>query len=309
MSRLSAMKKNKQSTFQGKRETENNTIIDIEKTADNIRRKYRSIINRESSINDFYAKRYKPIVETVTSAIHKISSSPMTSINKKEELLTNGNTKQHTRLIKFNTLLNSKSGEEEIEEYLNTHTGPIIRKYIKQLIYDTDEDNIIDKRYGIRRDDNDFKIGDSHVFLTNDDDVIISNKQYKITPGLAQLLFLKNPNRNEYTEEDLQNYKTIILDTNAHRKRYFPLGKIVKSNSNKYKNIIKYIESKPVTGKGGTNLIQVSKNPMDLKYWNDPNELVQRLYLLHSSRAIGHSGVDAEIASIEEELREENLIE
>jgi len=308
MSASSAMKRNKSKTLRGKVETDNNTIIDLEKTADNIRRKFRSIRNQESSRNDYYVQRYKPIVEPLTTALHKISLPPVSDIHKKEEKEEgNKNIKQEKKEFIPNQIQLDTSDQDSIEQYLNTHTGPITRKYIKQII--VDPNNIIDKRYGVRRIGNDFKIGDSHMLLTNEDDVIIKNKQYKVTPGLAQLLFLNNPNKNEYTVEDLKNYKAIVLDTNAHREKYLPLGNIMKNRSYKYKNIIKYTESQPVTGKGGTNLIQVSRNPIDLKYWNDPNELVQRLYLLHSSRAIGHTGLDSEIASIEEELREENLIE
>lgn len=305
---------NKKYKSKKKAKVSNNDIIDIEKTADNIRRKYRSIINRENSRNDFYSKQYKPIVEPLTDVLQKLSVPPVIDIPKKEiDKVTNENIIQDTKAliadqIHFDTLLKTDSGRSIIEQYLNTHIGPITRKYIKQLLLRIGQNKIIDKQYGVRRVGNDFKIGDSQLLMTSDDDVIINNNQYKITPGLAQLLFLNSPNKKEYTVEDLQNYKTILLNTNAHKKNYLPLEQTRKNNSYKYRNIIKYIESQPVTGKGGSNLIQVSKNPIDLKYWNDPNELVERLYLLHSSRAIGHSGLDSEIASIEEELREEEII-
>lgn len=44
------------------------------------------------------------------------------------------------------------------------------------------------------------------------------------------------------------------------------------------------------------------------EYWDDPNELVDRLRLLVSSKAAGHSGHNKEIMSIVEELRESNII-
>lgn len=43
-------------------------------------------------------------------------------------------------------------------------------------------------------------------------------------------------------------------------------------------------------------------------YWDDPNELVDRLRLLISSQSAGHTGHEREIASIIEELRESNFI-
>ena len=43
-------------------------------------------------------------------------------------------------------------------------------------------------------------------------------------------------------------------------------------------------------------------------YWDDPNELVHRLQLLHMSRLAGNTSADNEISSIVEELRERQLI-
>lgn len=43
-------------------------------------------------------------------------------------------------------------------------------------------------------------------------------------------------------------------------------------------------------------------------YWDDPNELVLRLHLLHLSRQAGNSSVTNEILNIEQELREGNYI-
>ena len=52
----------------------------------------------------------------------------------------------------------------------------------------------------------------------------------------------------------------------------------------------------------------VTDNAIDYVYWDDPNELVDRLGLLVASRAAGHTGHDNEITSIVEELREDGRI-
>lgn len=44
-------------------------------------------------------------------------------------------------------------------------------------------------------------------------------------------------------------------------------------------------------------------------YWDDPNELVERLILLHASKAAGNTSVHNEILNIEEELREAGIIQ
>ena len=43
-------------------------------------------------------------------------------------------------------------------------------------------------------------------------------------------------------------------------------------------------------------------------YYDDPNELCQRLYLLHASKQAGNESVNNEILSIESELRRRELI-
>ncbi|KAI8123498.1 hypothetical protein CVS40_5822 [Lucilia cuprina] len=43
-------------------------------------------------------------------------------------------------------------------------------------------------------------------------------------------------------------------------------------------------------------------------YWDDPNELVNRLRLLTSSSSVGHNNHKNEIISIIEELKEANII-
>lgn len=44
------------------------------------------------------------------------------------------------------------------------------------------------------------------------------------------------------------------------------------------------------------------------EYYDDPNELVERLMLLISSKSAGNTNHDQEINSIIEELRERNII-
>ena len=48
--------------------------------------------------------------------------------------------------------------------------------------------------------------------------------------------------------------------------------------------------------------------PLDYKYWDDPNELVDRLRLLVAERSAGNNNHDNEIISIIEELREAKVI-
>lgn len=60
--------------------------------------------------------------------------------------------------------------------------------------------------------------------------------------------------------------------------------------------------------KSGKGLLSVTKNKIDYIYFDDPNEIVERLLLLKSAELAGNSGLNNEIISIEEELKERDLI-
>ena len=62
------------------------------------------------------------------------------------------------------------------------------------------------------------------------------------------------------------------------------------------------------TNKSGSGLYKDVLPQTQLVYYDDPNELVTRLNLLTSSQSAGNTGVNNEIISILEELRERNII-
>jgi len=51
-----------------------------------------------------------------------------------------------------------------------------------------------------------------------------------------------------------------------------------------------------------------SKKDRGYKYWDDPNELIERLRLLLAYESVGNTNHKNEIISIIEELREANII-
>ena len=123
----------------------------------------------------------------------------------------------------------------------------------------------------------------------------MGDKTYNGTEGLWELLTLKDP--SNYTETDLNNYKEILISTNAHKKNYNPDEGISGNRHSKYQKVI----SKLFKGQG---LREVTNNKIDYIYWDDPNELIDRLRLLWLSKEAGNTGVDNEIQSIIEELTE-----
>lgn len=86
------------------------------------------------------------------------------------------------------------------------------------------------------------------------------------------------------------------------KNRQAKLEQMKKSRQQMKKKRIKY------DGKGvEKKFIPYSQNIV-YEYYDDPNELVDRLMLLVSSKSAGNSNHDQEVNSIIEELRERNII-
>nr|CAH7724684.1 unnamed protein product [Callosobruchus chinensis] len=201
--------------------------------------------------------------------------------------------------------------EESLIEYLDQY-DPLPRKYIREM-YEDGETKETDQQYGVRLDTTveKFKIGDSQLDIVGSD-VYVKGKRYKGTQGLYELLFKKYPNKALFNEEDVDNYRRIVYKTNAHRRHYRATGQIAGSRLEKYKKIIAPIASNVSNNNSGGSMMtmmEVTNNKKDYIYWDDPNELVDRLRLLVASQDAGHTGHVNEINSLIEELREAKIIE
>jgi hypothetical protein len=89
--------------------------------------------------------------------------------------------------------------------------------------------------YGLRRGKSKLFIGDSNVKITGNR-LKIKSYDFLLTEGLFNLL--SQDKCSEFTEKDLNYYKSILLLTNAHRHGFDPKQKIISSKSWKYKNVI-----------------------------------------------------------------------
>jgi hypothetical protein len=97
---------------------------------------------------------------------------------------------------------------------------------------------LLDKQYGIRREDGNFMIGDSKITVGNQGDIDIRGKHFKGTRGLWELLTRKNVDRKLVTPDDLKNYKIILQLTNAHLEGYEPGGNIQITRGSKFSKVI-----------------------------------------------------------------------
>lgn len=142
----------------------------------------------------------------------------------------------------------------------------------------------------------------------------------------SKLLFKRNP--GNYTPNNFKkHYIDIVEATYAYRKNYNQLGQLQGNVNIKWRSIIRpELErrniSTPTSSRSfrtraqsstGYGLIPeqltVTNRKSDYIYWDDPNELVNRLRVLISSKNAGYTCQEDEIMSIVEELREDNLIE
>lgn len=117
---------------------------------------------------------------------------------------------------------------------------------------------------------------------------------------------------HNYTVDDLKEYKEILIKSNAHRRYYQANQQIDGSRLPKYRKIIAPLvtdRSMRMESTGAGLEKEVTNKPTDLIYWNDANELVDRLRLLIASQQAGNNSHTNEIVSIVEELREAKIIE
>lgn len=199
---------------------------------------------------------------------------------------------------------------------------PLPRIYIKESIRDTQ--NQFDHRFGVYHDleSNTFSIGDSYLQFDGAD-IIIKGVRYKGTPGLYELLFKNRP--MAYKREDSREYTDILKRTNALHTMHDPtqpLKRVTKEVKEKYKAVIEpsrlrprsgsapHIQTRSLARKLGGNItfLKYNTNPIEYKYYDDYNEIVDRLKLLLASQASGNTSHSNELINLIEELKEAGII-
>lgn len=144
----------------------------------------------------------------------------------------------------------------------------------------------------------------------------IGEKEYEATSGLMNLLFLKEPDSSEINEQDKENYREILLETSVHKLNYDPNSRTRGNSSKKYKNFVGPLSrdtpNKAIQGKGNnqkTTLMQLPIGKFNYVYYDNLNELVERLKILYANSISGNASHVNEINSIVEELRESRVIQ
>lgn len=196
---------------------------------------------------------------------------------------------------------------QRIAQMKSRNLGVYASKYVL-LHSQGDHADDLDKVYGPRFDGQRWLLGNSYITM-NDDKIHLKGKEYNGSPGLFELLFMNYPDKELYTERDLAKYKRLLEETNGHKRAYAAKQQKNSNRGYKYMNIIMPLFAKTTksakTAKTGSGM---SVNKPIYEYWDDPNELCDRLRLLLSSNAAGHNNHQNEIASIVEELLEAKYI-
>ena len=175
----------------------------------------------------------------------------------------------------------------------------------------------IDLVYGLYAQNGKFKIGSKEVNI-EDNDIKVDDIIFEGTPGFWELVTSKNPNPENYTEEDLEKYRQLVLLTNTAFRDNNPNSNNPKaSKSPKWKNIISHIweqiqkqkEEEYKEFKEYEEYTIPSTIGEGLKILpSDPNALIDRFDLLFSSKKAGHAGVRNEIVSILDELKRQGVL-
>lgn len=207
------------------------------------------------------------------------------------------------------TSVRHKLQTSEGRKILETHYGPLGQKYLGAVLSGkkaAKRDASMDNVYGVYFNDSGTMIGNKRIDLAKNDDIFVDKKRYPGTRGLYELIFKKKPKINSYTDADKRNYKSILLATNAHKRKHDMHMQVKSNRGPKYVDIIAPMLTG--AGEGMPSTVTLNNNKIDYVHWDDPNELVDRFRLLEASRQAGHNAHDNEIMSIIEELREAGLI-
>lgn len=319
---------------------DNKLIKEIIKTSNAIRKKYKALKTGRIETETQLEETFKPITSTLKELTASVKLEPKGEIKPKEEErkmekadddddeIYTPPARKYLKMEATSTPFqfgesslpldddDDASGDEDADDEFATpirsstlkerslftvgSPSQVVNKY-KKLV--NDNSSYVDNTYGVYHSGG-WKIGNSTLKVANEN-IVIKDKQYKITEGLFELLFMKRP--KGYTQEDLSNYQIILKDTSAHKRNFKEDEQIKGTNSHKYKSIIKKLVHTTKLHKG-TGIMRIPNKNIDYVYWDDSNELVDRLRILIASQQAGNNSHTNEIIVIIEELREKGII-
>lgn len=256
-----------------------------------VRAKYRDLRRDTEEVERYITSSSKPIVESIRLTM---GSSPSSSAIKTEPI-------EEVRQVKSESVRRKKKKEGEDEgEHDKTmessvQTEPELVERFLARVGDRSYRHLLDSTYGVRADGKGgLVIGDSAVVFTKSK-LQVKDQKFEVTPGLMELLFMKEPDETVINQDDKLKYKNILLLTNAHRLMYSAERAINATRGRKYVSVISKLfpplsreRSQSMEGSGIRSISKASSI----------NGLVNRLRLLTLSKAAGHTAHGGEISDI-----------
>ena len=290
---------------------EKNVLHQLVKARDAIKRKYRILKFGKDNAEKILSETLKPIVDPLQQLVAQKNKTIKQSSVEHKTVEQSSVKQDESSDSDFNDTIIPNVHETSFET-AGSEIEDDSDLYVKAL--KLNQSQYLDKIYGVRNENNKFFIGNLPIgFYT--DKIKVNGVAYPKTTGLLELLIAKQPNKNNIKPDDLTNYRKILKLSSAHKRQYNKDERIRVHNSNKFNNIIApmfNITSKTeVLIKGGSlprYKIAKKRSALDYVYWDDPNELVDRLQLLTAERSAGNPSHINEIHSIIEELREAGYI-
>lgn len=305
------------------------------KSARTIKNKIKQMKNEEEESEFKFKRMFSPVIkplEAITS-FNKLKPEIIDTNKPKDDLNNSSMQSDSSSLYEdldnadnvYVSEINQKMKNESINPITSTKMVVNIDKPF-QLDEKYQIDDTLTVPFGVRYEDNRLMMGNELVQFTtigptNDtiNMAIIGNNKYEMTPGIKELLFSKKPDLNVITEKDKLVYKDMLIVTNAHKRDYKSCGQLKGDKGMKYLRIIKpmFVDSSQnvysqelnkIKLGGNIPTLKIYKKDTDFIYWDDPNELIERLKLLIASKNAGNGNHDNEIISIIEELKEAGII-
>ena len=294
-------------------------VAEFLKTKKNIQQNFLNEKLGDIGLQQELTKFYKPIVDS-QSTISKEQNALLSTIKENSAATSNAlqalpaSISSSLKAIQFPQYPAIEADEHPIEEIdvSTLNLGPIATEYFGR--YTTP--NLVDKTFGIYSKEGEvgkFYIGDTRIFLKDEDDITVKDKTYIGTPGLWELMTMEIPNKGLLKDKDLSDYTEILIATNAipqpNRPNY-PKS----SGGYKYMNYIKpiweanYKKQAPKKGKAKKGKA-ASTGEGVVVLPQDPNALVEMLSLRLASFQAGNTGVRNEIVGICEELLRQGVID
>ena len=199
------------------------------------------------------------------------------------------------------------------------------KDYVKSAIdyYTNLDTKNRDEYYGIEKTKEGYVMGEKNITIDKDSNVHIDDHTYKATPGLWELIMMRNP--QNYTSSDLLEYEDIVFNTQVISHPFKKKTNQKPKLTTKYKNILKdFLRNYPAEEEDDDddddadvdeeNVEDAEKTKEEggsgIQYLpGNINGLLDRLKLLYAEREAGNiTATNNEIVGILDELLRINYL-